>query len=311
MSKLEILKPKQLQKGDTIAIISPSGSIPYPEKFERAKKHFEAEGYKVLIYPHARNKAGYLAGSDEERLSDLMEAFSNLDVTMILTSRGGYGATRYLDQINYDIICSNPKIFVGYSDITALHSAIFKNTGLVTFHGPFALQDFGGETVDEYTEKSFWNTISGNKEIENVFDYTPIYGGKTTGQLVGGNLTVLTCLIGTEFLPDFKGKILFLEDVQEPLYKLDRMLTQLRLSGVFDEIGGLLIGKFSDIGENQAEQEKLAIDLVKDLTQSLNIPVGYGFSASHLTQKATLPLNVEYEFNASSGELIVLEDFLS
>jgi len=302
------LKPKALQKGDTIAIISPSGYVSYPEKFDVAKEYFEQKGFNVKIFPNAKNKNNYLAGTDKERISDIENAFLDKDVKMILTSRGGYGAARILDKINYEIINNNPKIFCGYSDITAFHSGIYKKTGLVTFHGPFALFDFGSENIDKYTEENFWNTLTSNKidtKITNAFNYTSINNGLAEGELIGGNLCVLTSLLGSEFAPDFEGKILFIEDVNEPLYKIDRMLNQLRLNGCFDKIKGLLVGKFSCENDEDFETK------VKALLKEINIPCGYGFSSSHELQKTTLPLNVNYQIDFSSGNVVIKEKYLN
>lgn len=302
------LKPKVLHKGDTIAIIAPSGHVGYQEKFEKAQAYFENKGYPVKIFPHAKNKNNYLAGTDEERLFDLEAAFLDKDIKVIMTARGGYGAARILNKIDYKIIKNNPKIFCGYSDITAFHSAIYKKTGLITFHAPFALADFGSETIDKYTEKCFWNTISGNytnTPLKNAFEYTCINEGVATGELVGGNLCVLTSIIGSGLEPDFKNKILYIEDVNEPLYKIDRMLSQLRLCGVFKQIKGLLVGKFS-YTEKENDFENKVFELLKEYA----IPCGYGFSACHETKKATLPLNTKYEIDFATGQLLIQEEYL-
>ena len=302
---MEKLKPNALQKGDTVAIISPSGYVSYQEKFEKAVSYFENAGYKVKIFPNAKNQNGYLAGSDEERLFDLEAAFCDRKIKMIMTSRGGYGAARILDKIDYKIIKNNPKIFCGYSDITAFHSAIYKKTGLITFHAPFALADFGSETVDEYTERNFWKRITKNdlSATENAFSYIPINAGKVTGELIGGNLCVLTSILGSEFEPEFKNKILYIEDVNEPLYKIDRMLSQLRLNGVFKEVKGVLVGGFSS---EEKDFDKKVINLLKELP----VPCGYGFSATHETSKATLPLNIRYEVDFEKGIVKPRENYL-
>ena len=300
------IKPKMLQKGDTIAIISPSGYVSYQEKFEVAKQYFEDKGYKVKIFPNAKNKNNYLAGSDDERLQDLQDAFSDNNVKMILTSRGGYGAARIIDKIDYSIIKDNPKIFCGYSDITAFHSAIYKKTGLITFLAPFALADFGVENVDKYTEESFWNIFNSNflnENLKNAFEYTCINKGIIEGELIGGNLCVLTSILGSEFKPDFENKILYIEDVNEPLYKIDRMLTQLKLNKVFEKVKGILVGKFSS---DETDFDNKILDLLKEI----KIPCGYGFSATHETNKATLPLNVNYKIDFSKGQVSLLENYL-
>jgi len=302
---MEKLKPKALQKGDTIAIISPSGYVSYQEKFEIAQKYFENKGFGVKIFPNAKKQHKYLAGEDFQRLEDLNNAFEDKLIKAIFTSRGGYGALRLLDKIDYEIIKKNPKIFCGYSDITAYHCAIYKKTGLVTFHAPFALPDFGVQEVDNYTEQNFFNILGRNNintPLPNAFEYLPINNGIVQGELIGGNLCTILSLLATGFEPDFRDKILFIEDVNEPLYKIDRMLSQLRLCGVFEKIKGLLIGKFSNQEENYQEK-------VIELLQEIKIPCGYGFSATHELKKATIPLNIEYEIDFKTGKVVIKEDY--
>ncbi|MDD3593717.1 MAG: LD-carboxypeptidase [Candidatus Gastranaerophilales bacterium] len=307
---LNKIYPKVLQKGDKIAFVSPAGSVSYQEKFEKAQAFFENAGYSVVIMPNSRKINGYLAGDDEDRLEDLMSAFSDTSINAIIANRGGYGCLRLLDKIDYNVIKNNPKIFVGYSDITALHCAFYKYAGLVTFHGAFSLDDFGCDEVDEYTKTSFFETLEGkntNKPLENKFAYTSIVDAEVQAPLSGGNLTVLCSLLQTPYFPDLKGRVLFLEDVAEPLYKIDRMLYQLELAGILGQIKGLLIGKFSGLCENQTKAELLLFEMLEKLTSKYKIPAGYGFSAGHETSKATLPLNVEYYFNSLKGELKILE----
>jgi len=300
------IKPRALQKGNCIGIISPSGQVSYQEKFETAKNYFEQKGYSVKIFSNAKKCCGYLAGNDEERLCDFHNAFLDEEVSMILTSRGGYGAARILDKIDYEIIKNNPKIFCGYSDITAFHSAIYKKTGLITFHAPFALFDFGAENIDNYTEENFFKNLSSNNinnPLENAFEYTCINEGIVEGELTGGNLCVLTSILGSGFEPNFENKILYIEDVNEPLYKIDRMLSQLRLCGVFKKIKGLLVGKFSSAEKDFSQK---AIELLKEY----DIPCGYGFSATHELNKTTLPLNINYKIDFKLGKINITEDYL-
>ncbi|MFA6989241.1 MAG: LD-carboxypeptidase [Candidatus Gastranaerophilaceae bacterium] len=331
MNEIKLLKPEKLLKGDTIGIISPAGSVQDVSKFKNVQIYFEEKGYKVLVSKHAKEQEGYLAGSDENRLKDLHAFFKNDKVKAILCSRGGYGTMRLLEKIDYDIIAQNPKIFMGYSDITALHCSIYKKTGLVTFHGPLALSDFG-EEINNFTEKNFFKILTEKIEIpytfQNPFEYECLKKGSTEAKLTGGNLSVLCALLGTKYFPDLKGKILLLEDIGEPLYKIDRLLTQLELSGVLNIISGLLFGKFTNIGQqccsenlnycakdkfnksNQEENpEKQAIELLFQKTKNYNIPIGYGFPASHHKIKTILPLEVNYCFNSSKGELKLTENY--
>jgi muramoyltetrapeptide carboxypeptidase len=311
MSKVKLTKPQKLTKGDTIGIISPAGSIFDVSKLENAKKYFEEKGYKVLISEHAQAQESYLAGSDTDKIEDIENLFQNKDVKAIICSRGGYGTLRILDKLNYNIISENPKIFVGYSDITSLHSAINKKAGLITFLGPLAVSDFGSDEIDEFTEENFFKMLAGDQPLPqvfpNAFEYLCIKEGVVEGALAGGNLAVLCSMIGTQYFPDVKNKILLLEDIGEPVYKIDRFLTQLELTGVLSQISGLLFAKFTKIGEDEDKLEKQVIELVREKTTSLNIPVGYGFSACHLKSKLTLPLGLNYRFDANKGKLVLIE----
>jgi len=313
----KLIKPKKLKQGDTIGIISPSGAVKEDKVFQPAIQYFENRGYKVKTAPHATDKKAYLAGSDRDRLFDLMNFFEDDSISAILCTRGGYGAYRFLADIDYEKIKANPKIFLGYSDITALLCAILSKSNLITFHGPLFLSDFGVNKVNEYTEKNFFDILTGNIELPfkylNPVHYECIKLGQAEGELIAGNLAVLTGLLGTPYFPDVTGKILLLEDVGEPLYKIDRMLMQLKLAGVFDKIAGLLFGEFTSVVESDsAETNKLSpFNIAYELTLNLNIPVGYGFPVSHGSIKATLPLGVKYYFNSQNFSLVLQGDYLS
>lgn len=308
--------PQKLKKGDTIGIISPAGAVKESNLWETTVKYFENKGYKIKIAPHAGDRSTYLAGKDSDRLSDLMEFFKDEEIKAIICSRGGYGTFRLLEKINLEVVRQNPKIFVGYSDITALLNNFVEKSGIVTFHGALALSDFGIKQVNKYTEENFWKILEGKAEIpykyENPISYTCINPGSVQGVLMGGNLAVLCGLLGTPYFPSFQNKILLIEDIGEPLYKIDRMLMQLKLAGVFKKVSGLLFGEFTSIIESDnPEVNKLTpVDIVKELTEGLNIPIGYGFSASHGAHKATLPLGVKYSFDSSNFKLEILEDYL-
>ncbi len=311
------IKPKKLNKGDTIGVISPSGAVKEKKMFENAVKYFETRGYKVKTAPHVLDKKGFLAGEDSHRLSDLENFFRDDEIKAILCSRGGYGAFRILSDINYDLIRNNPKIFVGYSDITALLCNFFRKSGLITFHGPLFVSDFGKDRVDEYTEDSFWRIFGESSEVPldfpNPFEYHCIKPGKTRGELMGGNLSIICGLLGTPYMPDLTGRILFLEDVGEPLYKIDRMLMQLKLGGVFEKISGLLFAEFSSVSNSDSREENdlAVLDIVSGLAGDLKIPVGYGFPAGHSDKKATFAVGVEYFFNSEEFQLQLTEDYLT
>ena len=304
--------PQKLNKGDTIGVISPAGVVKESSQIDAAVKYFENKGYKVKLAPHAGDKKAYLAGEDGDRLSDLMEMFKDSEIKAIMCSRGGYGTFRLLENIDWEVIKNNPKIFVGYSDITALLNNFVEKSELVCFHGPLAVSDFGTEEIDPYTEKVFWEVFEGKADVpysfENPVQYRSIVAGQAEGVLMGGNLSILCGLLGTPYFPDFEDKILLLEDIGEPVYKIDRLLTQLKLAGVFEKAVGVLFADFTSVGENS---DITPVEFIKEFSKDLNIPVGYGFAASHDKTKATLPLGVKYRFNPADFKLGVIESFIS
>jgi len=306
--------PQKLNKGDTIGIISPAGSVRDASQFDLCEKFFEKRGYKVKISPNALNQNRYLAGSDAERLDDLMSFFQDDEIKAILCSRGGYGTYRLLDKINFDIIRQNPKIFAGYSDITALLNNFYDKSLLVSFHAPLALSDFGVSAVESYTENNFFEILEGKAKIPYKFQKSPNYRciseGETEAELMGGNLTVLCGLLGTPYFPSLEEKLLLLEDIGEPLYKIDRMLTQLKLAGVFEKVKGVLFGDFSKTDEGEKSYKLTVDEIINDILGEYKIPVGYGFSASHEEVKSTLPLGVKYRFNSEDFALEIIENYL-
>ncbi len=237
---MKAIKPKKLQKGDLIGIISPASSVDDPGKLEKSVSYLEKLGYKVKIGGNVGKVNGYLAGTDKERVDDLHSMFSDKNVKAVFCLRGGYGAARLLDKIDYKIIKNHPKIFVGYSDISAIQLAIFYKAGLITFAGPMPGVDFYDE-VSPFTEEMFWKLLTSPKKFgrfnnpdnENILS---LNSGSASGRVVGGNLSVISGLIGTEYLPDLKDKILLIEEIGEMPYRIDRMLNQFRLSKMLMEL---------------------------------------------------------------------------
>lgn len=317
MNKINKIKPKKLKRGDTIGIISPAGAVDNQEQWLLMKNYFINKGYSVKIALHAKDSNGYLAGLDENRANDLMDMFEDKSIDAILCARGGYGTYRILPKIDFEIIKRNPKIFVGYSDITALLNTFTYKSDMVTFHGPLATPDFGSENIFDYTEAYFFDVLEGKLKTPysytNILDYHCINAGEAQGQLIGGNLTIFAGMLGTPYFPDVKGKILLLEDVGEPLYKIDRLIMQLKLSGVLDQISGLLFSEFTSMIQSELNNinKTSPIDIIKELTAGLDIPIGYGFPASHRNNKVTLPFGVEYYFNSKDFQLSIMEDYLS
>lgn len=317
-SKSKIVKPKKLVAGDTVGIISPA-SPATAENFEKAVANIESYGLKPKIGKSARNRNGYLAGTDQERLDDLHAAFADKEVKGIWCVRGGYGAGRLLPQIDFRLIAKNPKVLIGYSDITALHLAISQNTGLVTFHGPDATT-----APVEYTKKNALGVImnpTAPYRIESSefnrsnpaehFKTQVISPGMARGRLTGGNLSLVSALAGTPFgLRDTKGKLLFLEDVGEQPYRIDRMLTQVRQSIDMRQLAGIALGIFEDC-EAKSPGAQTLLDVIRDRLGDLGIPVIYGLSFGHIREQFTLPMGIEAELDTASASMTFLETAVS
>ena len=290
------MKITPLNEGDVIAIISPAGCVKEPLKLEKAICFLQKNGFEVLLAPNVMACSGYMAGDDDLRLADLHWAFSNPDVDAILCSRGGYGCARLLDKIDFDLIAKNPKPLFGYSDVTVL----LNNLPCPTFHAPMAVGDFGVDEVDELTWECFLDML--HIQAPYIFEAIPggdvINSGIAEGELMGGNPTVLASLLGTKYFPDLTGKILLLEDLNEDAYKIDRMLTQLRLAGVFDKVSGVI---FAGFGKVEVSSEFLRRFL------PAKVPSFMGFYASHEQSKYTLPFGVKYSLDADKGLLKLLE----
>lgn len=316
MIVMTLLKPKALQAGDTIALVSPASPVHddahvSEEMLELSRKRLHDMGFKTVLSPNALKLRGYLAGTDEERAKDLNQMFEDPDVDGIICIQGGYGSLRILPLLDYDLIKRNPKVFVGYSDITGLHCAISKMTGMVTFHGPMAGFDISKEF--EYSKEWFSKAVSCPEplgKLINPHDYTPmetITAGTVTGRLVGGNLSLLAATLGTPYEVDTSGRILLMEEVSEVPYRFDRMLTQLKLAGKLDDAAGFIIGECVDC-EATGKRPSLNIrEILGDLIEPLGKPAVYGLAAGHGKYKMTLPLGVRATVNAAKAEVIIEE----
>ena len=309
------LKPHKLTPGDTIGLIAPSGVIKDYNMLDQSIKNITDRGYKVKTANNIKSKQWYLAGSDEERLKDLHSLFADPEVKAVFCIRGGYGCTRLLDKIDYDLIKDNPKILLGYSDITAFHSAFNKFCNLITFHGPLTGSDFGKKELIDFTWQNTWNILEDNIKLPYKLQnhYTPvcINEGTAKGPLIGGNMAVLCALLGTKYAPDFEGKILFIEDIGEYLYRLDRYLIQLKLAGVFEKVSAVVFGDFTDIVHtNDDEVNRLTItDVIKDVLRDIKTPCFYGFSCGHAQFKTTIAVGADHEIDCSTGILKIVEPF--
>ncbi|MEM6629029.1 MAG: LD-carboxypeptidase [Bacteroidota bacterium] len=311
------IKPHPLSPGSTVGLISPSSAVSRTQ-LENCLANMSTLGLNYRLGESVRVKKGFVAGTDAQRLADLHTMFADSAVDGIICIRGGYGSQRLLDEINYDLIQKNPKVFLGYSDITALHLAIYQKTGLITFHGPNGDSSFSPFTSEAYRKLLFENepgyTLSAENELlQEAYKNLayPIYPGKATGELIGGNLTLLSTLMGTPFQPDFSGKILFLEDIGEAPYRIDRMLTQLLLSGEIQKVAGIALGIFNDC-EVEEEDPDFAdtLSLKEVLTErlgSLGIPVLYGLPFGHISDNGVIPVGVRGELNTATHSLSLKE----
>lgn len=293
---MNIIEHKKLQPGNTIAIIAPCGNVDI-KKIQQAKKYFKNKGYKIKLGKNIEKCDRYLAGSDTERLEDLENAFLDSDVNAIICARGGYGAIRLVNKINYDIIKQNPKIFCGYSDITALSIMFLKNAGLISYSGPMAQPDFSA-CVDEFTEKAFWETLTTN-QIEIIPEYKYIYNtGDTEGILFGGNLSTVVSLCGLDFIPNEKF-LFFTEDLNEPAYKIDRYFTQLLNIPKFKQnLGAILLGEFLEVDEPEYLEE-----FFNQLAKTLDVPIITGYPFTHDESKTTVPIGAYAKL--INGKIIV------
>lgn len=314
LKKQRILKPARLRPGATVALIAPAG--PFSEdKLANARRNFETLGLKVKEGENLFARNGYLAGTDEQRLADLHRAFADPAVDAIWCIRGGYGCTRLLPQVDFDLIRNNPKPFIGYSDITALHLAIRKKTGLITFHGPVGASDFPENTLAHFRAalmepvEGYRIAIPAAGEVLPGEEYKPfiISSGTARGRLTGGNLSLLAALVGTPYFPSFRRKIVFIEDVGEQPYRIDRMLTQLLQASDLKQAAGIALGVFFDCQPKPGSPSLSLPDVLRDRLGKLGIPVIYGIPFGHVPHQATFPYGVEAALDADAGMLTLLE----
>ncbi|MEO6169946.1 MAG: LD-carboxypeptidase, partial [Lysobacter sp.] len=309
------LLPTPLAKGDCVALVSPSSAINDEFDLQLAQEAMQALGFSVKTGNHYSKRRGHLAGTDDERAGDLNAMFSDREVKAVICVRGGSGAARLLPLLDYDAIRRNPKVLLGYSDITALHSAIQARTGLVTFHGPNGSGSWNRFNVDQFERVFFQRELMQYRNVADPGDElvqrrnrtVTITGGKARGELVGGNLTVLVALAGSSYLPDFTGKILFLEDVSEAPYRIDRMLTTLKLMGVLDGIAGLVFGECTDCEPGDGYGSLTLSQILDDHLRPLKIPVYRGAMIGHIRQQFIVPVGGRVEMDADAGTFRMLD----
>lgn len=309
------LLPVPLNRGDTIGVVSPSAAIAGRMEAQFAVESMQALGFKVKTGPHFQSRHGHLAGQDAERAADFNAMFADPEVKAVVCLRGGSGAARILPLIDYELVRRNPKIVLGYSDITAIHNALHAKTGLVTFHGPNGSSRWHEFNVQQFEQLFFQRELVTFKNEHRPEDdlivrnnrTNTIRGGKARGELVGGNLTVLTSLAGTPYLPDFTNKILFLEDINEPPYKIDRMLSTLRLSGALQKISGFIFGDCARCEPGGGWGSLTLDDILDDYILPLNIPAYNGAMIGHIPRQFIVPVGASAEMDADSGSFRLLE----
>ena len=300
-----MVKPQALKYGDTIGIIAPANYS--GASADTMVKDLEARGFKVVLGDSFYSKWYNFGGSDEIRAKDINNMFKNKEVKAIFCVRGGYGSIRLLDLIDFDTIRKNPKIFVGYSDITTLLMAITQKTGLVTFHGPMSSNY---TNFDDITRISFFDTIMTDKDSYVLSDYLGadlrvISSGKAEGEIVGGNLSLIVASLGTKYEIDTKGKILFIEEVGEYTYRVDRMFQQLKLAGKFDDASGIILGSFTKANQEAPEDMPLQ-EVFYDSFGSLKKPVVSNFSSGHMRPFITVPIGAKAKMNTDTGKIEIV-----
>ena len=309
------LLPPPLNPGDTVALVSPSKATDEALDLQIAQEVMQALGFKVKTGQHLASRRGHLAGTDAERAGDLNAMFADPQVKAIICLRGGSGAARLLPLLDYDLIRRNPKVLLGYSDITALHNAIHAQTGLVSFHGPNGTGSWNAFNADQFRRVFFnrelmqyRNVVDAKGELAQRQNRTvTLSGGKARGELIGGNLTVLTALAGSPYLPKFDGKILFLEDVEEAPYRVDRMLSTLKLMGALDRIAGFIFGECTDCKPGGGFGWLTMDQIFEDHIKPLKIPAYRGAMIGHIRQQFIVPVGGKVEMDADAGSFRMLE----
>lgn len=292
-------RPPALEPGARVALVAPAGPLRGEEDLRRAEENVRSFGWEPVVGHYVLSRQGYLAGSDDERLADFNAASRDATIDAVWCLRGGYGTMRLLDGIDYEAWSRAPKTLIGYSDVTALHAAIGQRAGLVTFHGPTART-----TLSAFGRDAFIRAIRGEAACGIATDGRTLVPGRVRGPLVGGNLALLASLCGTEFAPRYDGAILVLEDVSEAVYRIDRMLTQLRLAGSLGRCAGIVFGAFTEIPD--ATENDRPIDVVLDeVARAMDLPCFSGAPVGHVDDQWTLPLGEVFELDADALSLTI------
>lgn len=305
-------KPPRLRLGDTVGLVAPASALTLPDELDRARYWIQAMGLVPKLGTHVTEQDGYLAGSDAARAADLNAMFADPEVRAIFAVRGGWGGARVLELLDWSAIRAHPKLLLGYSDTTALHLAIAARGGFPTIHGPNAASRWEKASWESLWRLAFTGempTLGGEAMEQEVGrPGRTITSGIARGRLLGGNLTILSTLMGTPWLPDFSGAVLFLEDVNEAEYRIDRMLQQLKLAGLLDGLAGAIFGQCTRCTGDEGDTVGFTLDQIIDHhLKPLGIPAFTGANIGHITNQLCLPSGVQVELNADARTLRVLE----
>jgi len=301
-----IVRAKSIKETGTIGVISPASALTRTA-FEKMQENLDLLGFKTQMANGVRSRSGFLAGSDKQRVDDLHQMFSDPAIDAIICARGGYGTSRILSMIDYELIRQNPKPFIGFSDITALLSAFYKHAGLVGIHGPVAASTFNDFTIDYLID-----LIQKGKKVKlKCENPVVIFPGVAEGKLIGGNLSLLTSLIGTPYDVDYQDHIVFIEEIGESSYKIDRMLTQLIAAGKLKNIAGIALGYFTNCDtlptDPNFEYSIGLNEILFDRLGNLGVPVLAGFPFGHEDHNASLPIGISAIMNTEKGQLSTIE----
>ena len=312
---MKTIIPQRLRPNDLIGVVSPASTLTNEKKehYFKGLDYLRGCGYRILEGQNVLNKHGYLAGTDSERIDDLNAMFKNSAVKAIFCSRGGYGTPRLLDKIDLQALKKNPKIILGYSDITSLQLAIFAKTGMVTYSGPMVAIEMG-KGISPFTEKALWHMLTEAKlhslPATSAHQFPHIFhNGVAEGYLLGGCLPLVVSLIGTPYLPDMTKAILVLEDIGEDVYRLDRYFSQLRNSGILHQINGLVLGQFINCPaeKNTVKNSLSLVDVINEFTYDLDIPIIGNFPYGHSDNKYTLPIGIKVKLDTYHSSLFLME----
>jgi muramoyltetrapeptide carboxypeptidase len=304
---------QKITAGSTIGVLSPAW-IPLSERLTNGVNYLQEMGYQVKLAKNLNKRYGYFAGTDDERVEDIHEMFADTKVSALLATRGGWGTLRYLHKLDYDMIKNNPKPIIGYSDLTSLQLAIWEKTGVGSISGPMCAVEMG-KGIHEFTEKHFWNYLSSNKNRYKIVlsetNSKKMIGGKAQGVLLGGCLSLVSFLMGTPYAPDLSGAVLFLEDVGEKPYKIDRYLAHLKQCGVFDNINALILGEFLDCDDESTEDTFTIQSLLEEYFVNASFPVLYNFPYGHGDIKVSMPIGAKTILDLDNNTLEIENLFIN